>query len=534
MSISIRNSMKLGKFRACEVVAGHEGLDKVVENITIMEVPDIVKWLKGRELILTSLFAIKDDADAQNLLIQQLYYAGASALAIKPFESMKGIPNVIIQSANKLGFPVIQIPEHVKYLDILSPVMHQIFNEKVVLQENLEQATNMLQEISLHAQGLNAFVKTMAHLTRNIVTIESEFSYIPTPQPEKDICTLSNDQKHELSVIKRPIRYERTYGDVVVPCIVAPIIVDNDYYGNITCWAVKHDHLAMDLAVLEKASTLVSLEFLRLKVKYDVEQQYKNEFMRELLFNKSLTEQDLVERGARYEIYREEQYVCILLEEVHELNDASLSKDKQLNKIEVQTILQKKWPTVLVGVIRGLICIIVPIDKADVHATCNAVWEQIRYYCRKNIHFVLGVGEQSAGPKGIRTSFFQAEQALQLTKTLQVQEDIIYYDQLGAFRLLSPLLGQKELEEFYEDTIGRLVDQDPKKELIKTLKMYFLCNESLKDTANALFIHVNTLKYRLKRVEELTGYHIRKTEEKTSLFLGLKIFELLQFKEEDN
>ena len=270
MSISLRNSMKLGKFSECEVVAGHQGMDRVIENITIMEVPGIVKWLKGRELILTSLFAIKDDIDAQNLLIQQLYYAGVSAIAIKPFESMGEIPEGIIESANKLGFPVIRIPDHIKYLDILSPVMHYIFNEKVVLQEDIEQATRVLQEISLNSQGFDVFIENVSSITKNIVTIESEFLFIKVPAPNKPISELSKDQKHELSILKRPIRYERSYDNELAPCIVAPIIVDGEYYGNITSWAVNNKHLTIDLEILEKASSLLSLEFLKEKVKYDI------------------------------------------------------------------------------------------------------------------------------------------------------------------------------------------------------------------------------------------------------------------------
>src|SRR5699024_10652190 len=217
MGISLRKSMKLGKFSECKVVAGHDGLDRIVENITIMEVPDIVQWLKGRELILTSLFAIQDDQDAQNILIQRLYYAGATALAIKPFETMDNIPEGIIENANKLGFPVIQIPEHVKYLDILSPVMHHIFNDKVVLQEDIEQATSVLQEISLSSQGVDAFVENVSSITKNMVTIESEFSFMQMPKPKKSISPLSNDQKHELSILKRPIRYDKEFDGTTVP-----------------------------------------------------------------------------------------------------------------------------------------------------------------------------------------------------------------------------------------------------------------------------------------------------------------------------
>src|SRR5699024_6456131 len=120
-----------------------------------------------------------------------------------------------------------------------------------------------LQEISLSSQGVDAFVENVSSITKNMVTIESEFSFMQMPKPKKSISPLSNDQKHELSILKRPIRYEREFDGTTVPCIVAPIIVDGEFYGNITCWAVNNEHVTMDLAILEKASSLLSLEFLK-------------------------------------------------------------------------------------------------------------------------------------------------------------------------------------------------------------------------------------------------------------------------------
>lgn len=529
MGISLRNSMKLGKFSECKVVAGHDGLDRIIENITIMEVPDIVKWLKGRELILTSLFAIKDDIDAQNLLIHRLYYAGATALAIKPFETMDGIPEGIIENANKLGFPVIQIPEEVKYLDILSPVMHHIFNEKVVLQEDIEQVTSVLQEISISSQGIEVFVENVSSITKNIVTIESELPFIETPKPEKAISPLTKDQKHELSILRRPVRYERTYGDTKIPCIVAPIIVDDEYFGNITCWAVNNDFVSMDIAVLEKASSLLSLEFLKIKVKYDMEQQYINDFMRELIFNESISDDNIIEWGSKYRLSKEQKYFCMLIGEKMEHQN---NIQDRVEKSELSSLLLEDYSQMLVGIIRNKICIIVPLDEEDQKTICEKIFAKVKKYTSKMHDFYAGVGEIYEGPKGIRKSFFQAEQAFKLKKLSKDVNSIIYYKELGSYRLLGSLIGTQQLHDFYEETIGTLLKFDSKGELIHTLKAYYENNEAIKGTAKELFVHVNTLKYRIKRIEEITGLDLKKSEDKMNLFLGLKIHELLNYQKE--
>src|SRR4051812_15794369 len=105
--MKIKNIMKIGGLSDCRLVAGHGGVNKVVNYVTIMEVPDILRWLKGNELILTSLFPIKDDPQAQRNLIGQLHELGSAALGIKPHRFVEEIPAVILEEAEKYDFPII-------------------------------------------------------------------------------------------------------------------------------------------------------------------------------------------------------------------------------------------------------------------------------------------------------------------------------------------------------------------------------------------------------------------------------------------
>lgn len=72
MGVTIREAMQVGGLLRCKVVAGESALDKEIQYITVMEVPDVIQWLKGNELLLTSLYAIKDDLQAIQNLVPQL------------------------------------------------------------------------------------------------------------------------------------------------------------------------------------------------------------------------------------------------------------------------------------------------------------------------------------------------------------------------------------------------------------------------------------------------------------------------------
>ena len=156
----MQDVMKLGKLNECEIVAGHKGLNRIVKHITIIEVPEVAKWLKGNELLLTTLYSVRNDEEGQISLIQKLNASGVSGLAIKPSQLVE-IPQSIIDSANALDFPILKIPVNIKYLDILTPVMNRLVNDKVILQEDVTQATSLLEEVLLNNKGLTVFKENL-------------------------------------------------------------------------------------------------------------------------------------------------------------------------------------------------------------------------------------------------------------------------------------------------------------------------------------------------------------------------------------
>jgi len=94
-----------------------------------MEVPDLIQWLKGNDFIITSLYCIKDDPQAQIKLIQdiaRLRLCGSGYL--KPIDTVQTLPEEMKAMAEDLAFPLIDIPHHITYIDIINPLMEQLLN----------------------------------------------------------------------------------------------------------------------------------------------------------------------------------------------------------------------------------------------------------------------------------------------------------------------------------------------------------------------------------------------------------------------
>jgi purine catabolism regulator len=103
----------------------------------------------------------------------------------------------------------------------------------------------------------------------------------------------------------------------------------------------------------------------------------------------------------------------------------------------------------------------------------------------------------------------------------------LYYSDLSVYRLLFQLEHSPELIAFQEETFGPLLAFEGGNELIHTLETYFEHNGNLSQTAEALFIHRNTLIYRMERIAAITNLELDKPDNRLALQLALRIYRML-------
>jgi len=182
--VTVEKLLKLPKLSSLRVLAGGAGLGRGVGHVTVMEVPDIVKWLLGNDFLITSLYAVRDDVRAQCRLLEELNSSGCACVAVKTGEYVKEISIELKAVADKYGLPLLQIPYDMLYLDIITSVMNHIFDEKnprVVLEKYIkdiifEAYTDS--DLMLERGDLLGFaVEKKQYLA---MTIQFEASYSPT------------------------------------------------------------------------------------------------------------------------------------------------------------------------------------------------------------------------------------------------------------------------------------------------------------------------------------------------------------------
>ncbi len=102
---------------------------------------------------------------------------------------------------------------------------------------------------------------------------------------------------------------------------------------------------------------------------------------------------------------------------------------------------------------------------------------------------------------------------------------VIHFDELGIFRIICEGLGTEEHRMFHEEWVQPIVEYDEERgtNLVGTLNAYFMCNMSVVESAEKLYIHENTLRYRLSKVESILGKQLSSGETALNLWLALKV-----------
>ncbi|MGI8690538.1 MAG: PucR family transcriptional regulator [Thermomicrobiales bacterium] len=140
----------------------------------------------------------------------------------------------------------------------------------------------------------------------------------------------------------------------------------------------------------------------------------------------------------------------------------------------------------------------------------------------------VGISDRQVGWRGIAQGFQQAWFALRLGATAAVPHTVVdsgATGDLGIYRLLYPLWQSDGLAAFSGDVLGGLLAYDEKRGggLVQTLEAYLDLGGGMQEIADRLYIHRNSLIYRLRRIEDLTGRILADPHDRLLLHLALKV-----------
>ncbi len=160
--VTVREVLGMPAMTGARLLAGKDGLDRVVRRLNVMEVPDVLPWVKPHELLLTTGYPVRATPDGVPALLAALDDRGLAAVGIKLNRYLDSLPDEALEVADERRLPLVQLPDSIGFDDILNQVLTEVLNRQASLLERSEAAHRALVAVLLEGGGLDELVAEMA------------------------------------------------------------------------------------------------------------------------------------------------------------------------------------------------------------------------------------------------------------------------------------------------------------------------------------------------------------------------------------
>lgn len=281
--------------------------------------------------------------------------------------------------------------------------------------------------------------------------------------------------------------------------------------------------------------------------KKEAEQASINNLLENLLLHHYNNEDALVEQASFYgynitppfqaSIIDIDQFGLFLKSNNIKEEHLILNFKKELHQI-VKRVLTKYYGKILTFPLKDSIITLIPSTEqqtTDLNDVLLEIKEQIPHTLN-NITVSIGVGNEYSKIIDFKKSVIEAQKVLKIIKQIHSFNTILYYKDLGIYTLLLEINTTEPLKAFQERMLKNLETYNyiDSAVLLETLTVYLDENRSLIKTAERLFIHRNTLKYRLDKIQKLCGCNLENAQDCFNLRLALYIRKFLGIQPENN
>ncbi|HEU5198466.1 MAG TPA: PucR family transcriptional regulator ligand-binding domain-containing protein, partial [Ktedonobacterales bacterium] len=171
MTFTVNDALKVGPLRLARVLAGTNGLNRSLSYVNVMEVPDILKWVKRDELLLTTLYPMRDMTISPAELIRELSRRSLAGIAIKIGRYVDSIPDEMIEAAEYERLPLLELQPDVSFNDIINSLLAEILNAQATKLRHSQDVHQRFTEIVLAGGGLSEIAENLAALLQSPVVI---------------------------------------------------------------------------------------------------------------------------------------------------------------------------------------------------------------------------------------------------------------------------------------------------------------------------------------------------------------------------
>jgi purine catabolism regulator len=525
------------------LLAGEDNLDVPVRWVHISELADPTPWLSGGELLLTTGMAL-DSPTAQRDFIATLADHGLAGVGLGTGFKHDTVPPALLEAARERGFPLFEVPYELPFIALTEQAFTRLVNEQYALLQRSIAAQERLQRIVLSERGLDAIVGALATLVGGTALV---FDGRGERQAVRTFRRDLGDEVVEALGQELRERARRGDGKSFVPGhpdlaprgLALPVGAGDapDRGGVPAAWlvAVKDSGglAEIDRLILHQAVTVVALELLRRRVADSTERRLAGDVLTAVVAG-DLEGQDLVRRLEPFGLGGRVSALVLAPGE---------RTSGQACEAALAEALRAEAVSGLVAGSGRFVCALLPgfLDD-ELFELCERVVERAGEAL--GARPAAGAG-RAVGAGRAREAYHEARCALEARELGAPAENgagrnghpageaprtVATYRDLGSFQLLLSLQDSDALRLFCESLLGPIEHGEGHYggELMRSLEAFIECNGQWEAAARRLYCHRHTLRYRIRKVEELTGRDLGSARDRIEFWLALRGREIVR------
>lgn len=549
--LTVRDLIDRPGLAGADVLAGKSGLDRIVRGANVMEVPDILPWVKSGELLLTTGFPLTRGAGAggeptaQLLeLLPQLDRIGLSALAIKLGRYLSDVPPPVLRLADELGFPLLRLPDDAAFDEILSGVFGLLVRQQNKVLAQADALHQAISAIVLGGGGLPQIADEVSRLLDCAVLLTT---------PDGRLLADRGDDAHRSALVADDLfdssgrlRIERLRVGVH-PVTAGPqasigwaamtsIVAGGVDHGRIVAYRLGRGLPASCLQALERVAIVAALTITKELAVAAVEGKFRGDYLRDVLTGQLPADEQVVEhcRSLGWEIDRP---MVVLVAELdpaevpQRANEAVAVVHRSQHERFASAwhqVLRARDKTAPVVAFSHEVVALLPVSSADSARAVDEVVVAVsgdRGGGRQS--FCAGVSRLVSAPADIAAGYAQARKAVRVGRRVHGHGSVSHFDSLGVHRLLSLVPDTAELKSFAAEVLAELATDDPDAaDLRTTLQTLLDTNLNVAETARLLHFHYNTLRYRIGKLERIVGPFTTDPHLRLDVALALQVVQM--------
>jgi purine catabolism regulator len=506
-----------------ELAAGARGAGAPIRWVHVSELVDPTPWLSGGELLLSTGMALLE-AEDQRAYVRRLVEHHLAGLGFGVGFAHQELPAALVEEAAALEFPLFAVPYEMPFIAITERAFASLLSEQLDVLQRAVAIQRRMERLVLDERSLSEVVRGLANaIGATVMVLDGSGRMLAAHAFRRELEPAVLARLREEVTARARAASQRGFvpasAELTGRAIALP--VPSGSQSTASSWLIavpESDSVAeFERFVAHHAVMVVALAQMRERVVAETERRLAGDVLG-LVLGGRIDADEIALRLAPFQIEGEASVLLLAVEAPKELEG------------ELGRILGELGAKALVATVptarRQLLCAVLAgvSDPLELAASAR---EQL---AASGGEAVRAAVSHNAPVRALRRSFHEARCALEIGALANGSAPAVASaDDLGAYRLLLSLQDDDGLRQYCDDVLTPIerARTGNSEELLRSLEAFLEHNGSWEAAARALFCHRHTLRYRISRIEELTGRRLDRVENRIEFWLALRGRELL-------